>query len=252
MARALLPREHGAYVQLGIPLVAALVGVGVTPAAMLLAIAACLAFLANEPLLVVLGHRGRRLQASAGVRARHRLIVLGIAAAGCGFAGLALASRDTLAIAAIVAAPAIVLVAFAWARAERTVAGETIAALTLTGAAAPVAVAAGLPWREAVVLWAAWTIGYATTVVAIQRVIARHKRTASWIDGAATAALATVALASIAAWSHPFSSVAAPIAAISSALVISPPRATRLRAVGFALLGASTIAGALAVWSLRT
>jgi hypothetical protein len=55
--RSLWPREHGAYAQLGAPLATAIAMQAPTIGALALASAACLAFLANEPLLVVLGHR---------------------------------------------------------------------------------------------------------------------------------------------------------------------------------------------------
>src|SRR5437868_1047392 len=58
--RSLLPREHGAYFQLGIPLIIAYLRCAANLAMVELTAAAALAFLANEPLLVVLGHRGRR------------------------------------------------------------------------------------------------------------------------------------------------------------------------------------------------
>ena len=66
--RSLWPREHGAYAQLAAPLLTALVIVRPTVAAALLALAACIAFLANEPLLVVLGHRGKRMREQDGRR----------------------------------------------------------------------------------------------------------------------------------------------------------------------------------------
>ncbi|HEY5937251.1 MAG TPA: YwiC-like family protein, partial [Kofleriaceae bacterium] len=97
--RSLWPREHGAYVQLLVPLLTGLAARVPTIAAVLLAIAACAAFLANEPLLVVLGHRGARMKTRDGDRARARLVLLASIAFACGAGGLALAGRETLMIA---------------------------------------------------------------------------------------------------------------------------------------------------------
>src|SRR5688572_32010037 len=105
--RSLWPREHGAYAQLAAPLLTALVVVRPTVAAGLLAAAACCAFLANEPLLVVLGHRGKRMREQAGTRAARRLALLASLAAAMGIAGLVLAPHS-LAIAALVAVPVVI------------------------------------------------------------------------------------------------------------------------------------------------
>ena len=84
--------------------------------------------------------------------------------------------------------------------------GELVAALTLPGASAPVAVAAGTPWWLAVELWMAWSLGYAAGVLAVHHVLAHRAgwTAAAWarlvlLVGAATAsvflALARPALA---------------------------------------------------------
>lgn len=51
--RSLLPREHGAYFQLGVPLIISYLRCAANLAMVELTAAAALAFLANEPLLVV-------------------------------------------------------------------------------------------------------------------------------------------------------------------------------------------------------
>lgn len=54
----LKPKEHGAYAILAIPLVTGLVAAGPTLVGGCIAAAAFTGFLAHEPLLVTLGHRG--------------------------------------------------------------------------------------------------------------------------------------------------------------------------------------------------
>ena len=61
--RSLLPQEHGAWGQLAMPILSALALGAPSAAALLLTAATVLAFLAHEPWLVVLGHRGMRAKA---------------------------------------------------------------------------------------------------------------------------------------------------------------------------------------------
>lgn len=251
MPRSLLPREHGAYVQLLAPLTAALIAFGVTLAGALLALGACLAFAANEPLLVILGHRGRRMREQDGARARRLLAVLAPAAVIAGVAGLALAPDRAQVMAAAVALPAGVLIVLAWQRAERSLAGELVAATALAGAAAPVAAAGGARWQDAMLLWAAWSVGYACTVVAVHRVIARHRKRATRIDHAIAAGVIALTLAlAITAIDLAHARIAIPLAASSAVLLVVAPAATHLRAIGFALLGASLISLVLVVQTL--
>src|SRR5689334_17708106 len=57
----MIPREHGAYGQLLVPLITALAIGRPGVAAVALAVAIVAAFLAHEPLLVLLGQRGARV-----------------------------------------------------------------------------------------------------------------------------------------------------------------------------------------------
>lgn len=244
--RSLWPREHGAYAQLLAPLATALVVVRPTVAAGLLAVAAFCAFLANEPLLVMLGHRGKRLLADAGKRAEKRLTILASLAAVAGIAGLALAPR-ALTIAAIVAVPAVVTVVLAWRRLERTPIGEAVAAVTLSGAGAPVLVAAGASQRTALMIWAAWAIGYVCTVFAVHRVIARHREHASLHDTIIGLVLGAATIGAITLLGRgSLIGAATPLALASFLLVARPPRASYLRTIGIVLVVASVATGALA------
>lgn len=246
--RSLWPREHGAYAQLAAPLVAALALRAPGPPAILLAVAACCAFLANEPLLVVLGHRGARMRERAGAVAGRRLAALAIAGGAAAAAGLALAPLDALAIAGVAALPAAGMIALAWTRAEHSLGGELLAAVALPGASAPIAVASGLPWQAAAALWGAWAAGYACSVVAVHRVIARHRRAASAIDLGLAAAVVGITLGSAAlARAVSLAAAAVPLAAVSAVLLAVPPRATRLRAIGVALVVASVASAAIAI-----
>jgi len=245
--RSLWPREHGAYVQLSVPLAAALV---TTPSLAGLAIAAgaCLAFLAGEPLRVALGERGRRWKQAEGGRARRRAVVLGVASAAAGAVGLALASPTVLGVAGAALAVGLLTVGAALRRVVHTLGGEMLAATALSGASAPVAVAGGASPRTAVIVWLAWALGYATTVIAVHHVLERNRRPASRADlprwlvfVALVGAVAVVGRRLELAW------LAAPLLAGSLVVLIRPPRAKHLRTVGVVFLVLSLVGAAYLV-----
>lgn len=229
--RSLWPREHGAYFQLAVPLASACMIQPPTLPMVALALAACLAFLANEPLLVLLGHRGRRRLELDGRRARVRIALLGGGALAAGLAGLAAGPGPAVPAAAVVGVPVLALLVAAWRRAEHTIPGELIAAVALTGAAVPVLVSGGRSLGGAAEIWLGWATGFAATVLAVHRVIARHRRPGSVIDVGLAVGLLAVVLGTIVT-SSPGLRIAAPLAGLSMALVITPPPATRLRTVG--------------------
>lgn len=250
--RSLWPREHGTYVQLLVPLVTALVVTRPTFAAIAIALGAILAFLASEPLRIVVGDRGPRLQEQAGTRARRRLALLVAAAVIAGGVGLALAPPAALVMAGAVSLPGASVLALSRRRSIHTIFGESLAAVALAGAAAPVAIAGGLAARDAAVIWAAWSLGYAATVIAVHHVIARHRRPASLADVPRAAALVLLSAAIAALGLHdPTAWIAIPLAALAALVLIRPPRATRLRAVGIGFLLSSLVAAAYAIASVR-
>src|SRR5262249_23911091 len=165
-----------------IPLVAALAMRAPRAAAIAWALAACLAFLAHEPLLVLLGHRGRRLRSAEAPRARLVLAALGGGATVLGAAALALGPSTMLVAAAISLPPVAIVIALAWCRREHSLFGELIAVAALTGAAAPVLTASGAAPGAAFAIWLGWAAGFGSNVIAVHRVMARHKRATSRID----------------------------------------------------------------------
>lgn len=241
--RSLWPREHGAYVQLLVPLIAALAASRPAIAGGACAVAACLAFLAHEPLLVVLGTRGARRRDGDGPRARRWLALLAGGALVAGVAGLVVAPPIALAGAGAVGGLAAILVALARKKAEHTLGGELVAAAALTGASAVVRLTGGASIESAAIWWLGWAIGFAATVIAVHRVIARHKRTATALDRVLAVAGVAVSVALVATASF----VAAPLVLAATVIVAAPPPATRLRAVGIAVSIVAALSGAIAV-----
>src|SRR5215472_11819220 len=122
----MFPREHGAYGQLLFPIATALAigrpGVG----ALALAAAAVCAFLAHEPLLVLLGQRGSRAAREDGAQARRWFGAC--AAAAVAFAIAAIAFLPPAARVALGAPAAIGLLvgAVIFSRREHTLGGEVV------------------------------------------------------------------------------------------------------------------------------
>jgi hypothetical protein len=245
--RALWPREHGAYAQIGMPIVAALLLAAPSAPSILLALAACLAFLANEPLVILLGHRGERRRDALHTAARRRLAVTAVGAGLAGGAGLLLASSTVLAVVGLVAVPSIAMVWLSWRRSAHSMVGELVAALTLPGASAPVAVASGTPWQTGLQLWFAWSLGYAATVVAVHHVLAR-RRGPTRADVARIAVLVTMTLGCLAiTFMVRELAIALPLATASTGIAIRSPSPRRLRAIGVGLVAASIVSATLAV-----
>jgi hypothetical protein len=230
------------------PVVAALAIAVPSGPAVLLALAAVLAFLANGPLVVLLGQRGTRRRDELHGAALRWLAITALGAALAGAAGLVLAPPQVLAVAGLAALPAAVLIGLVWRRhAMHSLAGELVAAVALPGASAPIAVAAGVAWPVALELWLAWSIGYAASVIAVHHVLAR-RRGPTPLDAARIAVLAILALAAIVlAFTRPAFAIAVPLAVVSTGIAIRAPSPRRLRAIGVGLVVASTVSGALAV-----
>lgn len=257
-APSLLPREHGAYGQLLLPLATALASGRPGAAAWLLAFAVAAAFLAHEPLLVVLGRRGERARAGHGARARRRLgllasvtVVAGVSALASAGAGTGAGPGTLLPLGLGAALPlglGALLLAFIDRGQERTTAGETLAAATLAAAGVPVALAGGVPPPQALGAWLAWALAFAATTAAVRAVIAVHKGRAVLVE---THLLLAASAAWAAAVAFGLSSVAAALPLLSAGwlLRLRPPDPHHLNRVGWSLLAASlATAGLLVSW----
>jgi hypothetical protein len=243
-ARSLAPKEHGAYGQLGLPLVAAL-GMGRPGAsAFALAAAAALAFVAHEPLLILAGQRGARARRDDGARALRRLAVVGAALVTFGGLGLALAPRAARAAALVPLALAAMLAPFIVKNREKTALGELLAAAALSSAALPVAIAAGASTFTARSAWAAWLVAFAASTLAVRAVVAHAKAPMVLphrVRGPLTLAIAAIVLERVGFLTPLGAAGAAPMLALALALAAAPPRPTALRRVGWALVAASIV-----------
>src|SRR6266542_1954987 len=85
---SLLPKEHGAYGQLTLPLLTSFAVAGVSVPSLLIACAVVAAFVAHEPSAVLLGGRGPRAGREEGRRAAMLLAVAMVIVVGAGLAAL--------------------------------------------------------------------------------------------------------------------------------------------------------------------
>src|SRR5512143_2341533 len=218
--RTLVPREHGAYGQLAMPLLTALALGRPSAASLALTASIALGFVAHEPLLVALGHRGKRAFEADAPRARRLLLALGAAAALSGALGVALAPATARRALAVPAALAMAVASLVARKREKTIPGEMLVAATLSACALPVALAGGAPLRGAVAACVTWALAFAAATLAVQVVLVRARSKGRRDPGPTYAAVAAALLA--AAFSAvPLAGlpIAAPLALAPSALL---------------------------------
>jgi hypothetical protein len=263
--KLLLPKEHGAYAQLGAPLLAALLARPPRPAGLALAVAAVAALVAHESWLVAQGLRGARALRDDGPVAQRRMFVLSVLFAAGAAHGLFYMPAGARLYVAIPAALAAVMGGFCLARAEHTGAGEAVAAVTLSSASLPVALADGLPPGAAFTIWLVFAAGFLVFTATVRAVTARIRRPADWWAGPLAAALAIGVLAAAGAMARadlvgaPAFAAAAAFSALAVPLALVRPGPRHLRLIGWVLalvsVGAAVAlaagAGAAASWAAR-
>jgi hypothetical protein len=248
LPRGLLPREHGVWFQLGLPLSTALFVGGAPPSALWLSAAALATLLAHEPLRRVLGRRGARRGERDEERVREWGLTVGAMGALCfalGVYTLSPEARPFLALPLLLSAEVLL---FAWNHQERTLAGEVLAALALGAWAVPIAMAGGLPASSALTLWGTYGLSFGLATLAVRTVIASHRprarRELLRRTGAATVALLLVAAVGWALHAGlPLPRVAAllPMGLVALGLCVLLPSPRRLHSIGWTLGAAGTL-----------
>lgn len=249
---SLWPKEHGAYGQLVMPLVTSFAVSGASRPAVLLAMAVVAAFLAHEPLLVLLGRRGGRAAREWRGRAILWLAVTGSVAIAAALSAVALMPDAARRALAWPMAPALVVgVAIATGREKRAM-GETSVALVFSLVALPLGLAAGAARETALsvalvfgVVFVACTLAVRSLVLSTrgggQPVASRRMRDAALVfSGVAATALALAASRAVVSWAAVVA--AAPGLLAACWLTLRPPPPTELRRVGWTLVAVSAAA----------
>lgn len=244
---SLLPREHGAYAQLSIALVAALALVPLSGRAWGQALASALVFLASEPALVLLGRRGEAAKTQALRPARRRLLLCGglLLLALLAWSGTTFLQKFSV-LPSLTAGAA--LLGLFLARREHSTAGELLGATAFSFAALPVVILGGLAPAKALTLALGLTALNGLGTILVRGFLASLKRgNARWPRTFAVGAglgLSVGALASPLPWLLGLAPL--PLLAASAWVMVAPPSPRSLRTVGWILTAGSAL-GALAL-----
>ncbi len=253
-----LPREHGAYAQVIFPQLTALALGRPQAAALLLAVAVAAAFVAHEPVLVLVGGRGGRARRELAEHARRRLTLLAAVGSISGIAGLWLAPAAARLGALVPAVLAAGLIPLTLRRRERTLPGELLVALTLSSALVPVALAADVAPRTAAIAAAIWTVVFIPGVLTVRAIIAGAKARGGRAPErrlAPAASLAIIALALALDLSGRLTAGAAaamvPTALVTLVFLALGAHPRNLRRIGWSLVAGNVAALAALVLGLR-
>ncbi len=251
------PKEHGAYGQIAFPLIAAFGVAGVSAAGLLFAALVVAVFLAHEPTLIVLGHRGARAR-----RERRRPATVWLACLAVVAATAAVAMLLTLAPSArwsivVPLAPAILLAGAVARGAEKSGLGETATSLACSGAAIPVAIAGGASPVTAAAVAIPFALLFVSSTVAVRAAILgvrgggdpKAAATSRWIalGLVVTASVAVTFASAVRLLPAPVVFATAPGLITAFTIAMWPPAPTRLRALGWTLVAVSLLTTVIVV-----
>jgi hypothetical protein len=253
----LIPREHGAYGQLAFPLATALAIGRPTPGAIALAVAGVAAFLVHESLLVFIGQRGSRAAREQRPEALRTLLALGALAAIAGVSAVVTLNplaRWALTLPAVLTLQLGVAV---FSNRERTIAGEMLAAATLTSLAVPVALGSGVTVRTAFTVFVVFALIFFVATTTVHAILERGGRGGETprrlVAGLLTfsALLILVALVRI-GFVQPVAPWAAlPVSVLALFLAAHPPSPRHLRIVGWTLVTVTAATSIVLIAALR-
>jgi hypothetical protein len=256
---ALLPREHGAYGQLALPLITALAVAGLSTAGLLMALSAGAAFVAHEPAAVLLGLRGARASQDLRATAVRWLVACALVTLVAGAMAVLTMDRQARWSVVVPALPAAGLAAATMRGREKSWWGEVTAALAFAGLSVPVSMAAGASLRTAATVALPFALLFITSTLAVRVVILRvrgggnpHAMRATRRAAFAVTALGAAGLGWIvAAGALPAAALvaASPGLLTALALAVRPPQPARLRTIGWTLVTVSVLTGAILIVS---
>ncbi len=249
--RKMIPREHGAYAELLFPIVTVFLGGFPTTSTWLLAIGAIACFLANEPLLVLVGQRGNRAKREESNRAKRALLIFLSIGFGAGIAGLLLAPAAAQFAVGVPLLLGVALIMLAVQGRERSMVGEALAASTLSSIAIPLGLSAGLGLIATLAVALIWLITSLLGTAVVRLTVGRTKSKTEEDFGRVRfkrGLLVSVCLFVIAVGvAAPYGSqvslwvlaAAVPVAVVVLTMAILQPTARRLRLMGWSLVAAN-------------
>jgi hypothetical protein len=256
----MFPKEHGAYGQMGFPLVTALAIAGPSRAALLTAVTVIAVFLSHEPLLVLIGRRGVRAKREDGRRAAQWLTGSVVVAIVAGAGALWLAPGHHRWSFVLPLVPAALLALTVAADREKSAAGEIAAAVAFSCMAIPVGLTSGAALSTALAVAAAFATVFTAGILSVRVVILKVRRGGDprgvrrtrLLLAALVAVSPAVLIVAASRAALPWTTLGAvaPGLLMATAFAIHPPAATRLRAVGWTLLSASATTAVILVVGL--
>lgn len=239
----LKPKEHGAYAILAIPITAAIIVAGPTVVGLCISVASVAGFLAHEPLLVAIGHRGKRAQRTTPA-ARNRLLVLLTLGLLSGLTGFALGDHSIRFALLGCIVLAVISFSVALAGKHRTLAGQLLGVVGLSVPCIPILLAGSVDSTIALQTWITWILGFSATTMAVRGVIAAQKRQSRSLHWMTLSGL-TLATGLFWAFNMHLPVVILPMLGMSWYLMFAPPPAKQLKRVGWTLVLGTVIT---AIW----
>lgn len=247
---SLMPREHGAYGQLFLPVVVALAFGSPTASAVATAVSAALMFFAHEPMLVLLGHRGAKNKTSLRQPAFRRFAVLASTSAALGLFAFIHSESVTRAALAMTALLGGLMHALVLAKREKTVLGETAALLVLSAVSVPISLASGCSLELALHAWAAWVLAFLAANSAVRMSIQNQKRGPVGLEWVLL--VGAILLGAVAVLRTPLAASAWPVQLGAVAVALARPHPKHLKRVGWTLASLSVLTGTALVVMARS
>jgi hypothetical protein len=253
--RSLLPHEHGAYGQVSFPLIAAFAVSDFSVGGVLVAVAAVSGFLAHEPAMILLGRRGPRAYRERCRVARWWLVCC-LAAAAAAAAALVITAPAPSWTLAVPVVPAAALVAATALGYEKSWYGEIAAALAFAATAVPICTFAGASVKSGFAVAIPFALLFVSATLSVHVVILQGRGRDPRATRATRTAALTVAAVSATALGIAASASTVPVGALvaampglltAAAVAARPPAPTKLRDLGWLLIGVSVLTTVLVV-----
>lgn len=244
----LMPREHGAYAQLGFPLLTGLIYAGGEPGAVAFTVAAVALFLAHEPMGVLAGVRGVRLQEQLREPARRRILFLSGAALAGLLAAVGLAPPRAWMAAVLPGGLGVLLLPLLGSRRIKSIPAELLVAAVFSTSVLPLALCGRPELLRAGLAAAVWFAAVAPAVFTVHAIKAalKPRPETRWVRVAAPMAGSAAIAGAVVAWlllgpAGRSALAVLPPAAATLALSLFPPHPRHLKRVGWTLVAADTL-----------
>ncbi|MCA9619175.1 MAG: YwiC-like family protein [Myxococcales bacterium] len=249
---SLWPKEHGAYAEMAFPLLTGLALGRPKTAGLLMVVAAVIAFVLHEALLVAVGLRGRRVGELLGAKARRRLLVGGTVVVAAAVGGIALADDATRQLVAVPGVLALGVLGVVVARREKTTPGETLVAATFSAALLPVAAASGVALAPSIVAAVSWLFVFLLGTFTVRLTLERARKEPGPMRFVSPFASAVALATAGYALQHSLAAIAViPTACMTLWWWWRPVSPKRLKAVGWSLVAGNLFAFTVLVVTLR-